>query len=144
MDGIKRNRVSIFLGGLMIAVAVVIDIVQWFFDLLVFGLVTAILTLAINSLISVGAWLLFYIWFRLHQVDFISPKRLLVLGGSAIGEIASLGILPAWSLGIGALVFMTWAEDRIYNTTGKNISVTGTLKAASGRVGGGPPPLPRG
>ncbi len=129
-------RISPFEAGFMVAVAVIIDVIQWVVTLFVFGVVTAFITGVVNTLINVCTWLLFYFWFKLKGISFVGPRQLLTMLGMGATEFASSGIFPSWSIGVWLLVSMTYAEDTAKKVTGKDISITSKLAMASGRPSG--------
>jgi len=122
--------------GMMVFVAVVIDVIQWVMALFVIGIITSIITIVVNTLINAGAWLLFYYWFKLSKVSFVGPRQLLTMLGMGTGEVASAGIFPAWTIGVGLLVWMTYTEDMVKKETGKDIAITSKLAMASGKPAG--------
>lgn len=69
----------------MFAVAVFFDITQW---LLAF--------IFMDWLVSIFAYLTFFLWFKLKGISFMKPKRLIVAGTSFFLEIMPLvAALPA-------------------------------------------------
>lgn len=104
-QGKKRERIKMWMGICMIIVALCVDGVQTVLTLLGIGLV-------LGPIISVIAYFAFWIWFLILGVSFTkNPKKLGVMGGAAIIEFF-LSFLPAFTLGIATVVFMTIAEDK--------------------------------
>ncbi|MCR4279209.1 MAG: hypothetical protein NUV78_00530 [Candidatus Zambryskibacteria bacterium] len=50
------------------------------------------------------AGLTFYVWFRMHGISFMKPKRLAAFGGTALIElIPFLSVIPAWTFAVAYL-----------------------------------------
>ena len=78
---------------LMICVAVFFDLLQW---LLFF--------IAMDWLAGIFAGLTFFVWFRMHGISFMKPKRLLTFGGAAISELIPFwASIPAWTAAVAYL-----------------------------------------
>lgn len=92
----------------MVSVALAYDGIQALFDLLhLIPVVGNIIAAIITALISVAAWLTFYIWLKMHGVHFNSAKRILTMGGGFFLELLPvLNMLPAWTLAV-VLIYMT-------------------------------------
>lgn len=110
----NEKKIGFFTILLMLGVAVVIDIVQFILALFVVGLV-------INRFISIFAFMLFFLWFLLNDVSFLSGKRWLSrtisFFGSAGGELVPVvGALPLWTIGI-------YLTIRSANSEGKSINI---------------------
>jgi len=101
----EKREITKITMGLMVVVALFYDIVQ-------IGLST--LPLAgwiISPLVSVFAFLTFYVWFKTYGRNFMTPKRALAMGGGAIIEmIPILNILPAWTMAVLFLIGLEKAE----------------------------------
>lgn len=70
----------------MISVAFFYDVLQWFLDFVLMG-----------WLVTVFAFLTFYLWFKMHGLSFATPKRASILGvGVIIDLIPIIGAL-AWT-----------------------------------------------
>lgn len=126
-DTEKRQRISSVQGTFMLAVAGVIDGVQFLLNFIPFvGWIAA-------SLISIFAWLTFFTWFKLNGVNFLSGKttvlKIASLFGVSILEIFPIiNDFPAWIAYIVIMIFIVKAEDTIFNKTGKNIEIRKILK----------------
>lgn len=69
----------------------------------------------INALISVVAFMTFYMWFRTKGIKFTSPRKMMALPAGFLFElIPYLNILPGWTVA----VFMTTAVDKIEKVVG--------------------------
>ena len=150
-------RINPLTAGLMVAIAVVVDGVQAAIHLIDVGIITVVLSVSVDWLIGIGAWMLFYFWFKLHGVSFVGPRQLITLIGAGTADLASGGIFPAWVVGVLILIAMTNAEDVIEKVTGKKVDITGKAAMASGRMssasgaagaakvarGMKPPPIPQ-
>ncbi len=96
-------KISNFEAGLMIAVALIIDIVQFLLDLILIGFI-------LDPIISVFAYLMFWFWFKLRGVSFSNPKRAAIGGISFLLElIPGLDMLPALTVG----VVMTYLSTKV-------------------------------
>ncbi|MEY4602310.1 MAG: hypothetical protein RL292_251 [Candidatus Parcubacteria bacterium] len=81
---------------LMLVTAGIIDAVQAFLLLFAIGAV-------LNTFISIFMVFVFFLWFMMHGVSFVSPKRLMGMGGGFLVElIPVLDALPAWT---GAVLY---------------------------------------
>ena len=78
---------------LMIAVALFFDALQ------------ALLTfIFMGWLAGIFAGLTFYLWFKIHGISFMKPKRLMAFGGASLIEIIPfLSALPAWTFAVSYL-----------------------------------------
>lgn len=82
----------------MVSVALFYDAVQGIINLI------PILGQILSGLISMFAFLTFYLWFKLKGLNFVTPKRAAYLGGGLLIElIPILNILPAWTLAVTLL-----------------------------------------
>lgn len=87
----------------------------------------------VDILISVWAWLTFYVWFKIRGVSFINPKRFAVLNGGALIEmIPIVNSLPAWTLAVFLLIGITRAEELLAKIPGGR-----KIAAVARRAGGG-------
>ena len=76
-------RISVFISGLMIAVAGIYDGAQALVEIVTFGL----LGWLINPLIDLWAFMTFFTWFSLKGVSFVRPSKALTLGGATFIEM---------------------------------------------------------
>jgi hypothetical protein len=107
-------------------VALFIDILQAILTLYAIGV-------ALAPVITVGATFLFWLWFNILGVSFITnPKRLATFAIESVGElIPVLGALPLWTVGTIITIVITRSEDK-GGIIGKVTSVAGnTLKKAA-------------
>lgn len=94
---------------LMLVTAGIIDAVQAFLLLFAIGAV-------LNTFISIFMVFVFFLWFMMHGVSFVSPKRLMGMGGGFLVElIPVLDALPAWT----AAVWYTISTTKILETVEK-------------------------
>jgi len=103
----KRERIKKWMAACIIIIAGCVDAAQ--------ALLTAVAIGAVLSpVMSAVAWFVFWVWFMILGVSFVSnPKKLLAMGGAGILEIIPiLGALPAFTAGVSATVFITMAEDK--------------------------------
>jgi len=103
----KKERIKTWMAVAMIIVALCVDGAQALLILLGIGL-------ALGTIITVVAYLVFWIWFMLLGVSFAAnPKKLLTVGIGGIGEALPIfNFLPAFTAMIATVVFMTKAEDK--------------------------------
>jgi ABC-type proline/glycine betaine transport system permease subunit len=71
---------------LMVSVAFFFDVLQWLLDFIF-----------MSWLVTIFAWLTFYVWFKMRGISFATPKRASVLGvGTIVDLIPIVGAL-AWT-----------------------------------------------
>lgn len=105
--------------GVIIILALIIDGIQWFLDLILIGIV-------LNYIVDVYAWLTFYVLFKRWGYSMWGAKKgervLLSLAGSLGLEVVSLGALPAWT---------AWAIYTVFSEFAKNTAekIPGVSKA---------------
>ena len=106
----KNGKIDNITAVLMIGVALLIDSIQ--LVLTIFGI-----GLFINWLISILAWLTFFLWFVLNGVSFMKkPKLFFTLSGGGLVEtipILPLSALPGWTATIITIIFMTKVKSKI-------------------------------
>lgn len=95
MNGSNLSDSSIFL---LIFTALLIDAFQAVIGWIpIFGNTLA-------DLVSIAAFLIFFVWFKFYGISMITPKRLSALvAGSVIEMIPFVNILPAWT---GVVVYL--------------------------------------
>lgn len=121
----------------MVAVALLFDGLQAAANLLHgIPLVGNLSAIAITGLISVWAWLTFYVWFKLNGISFVSPKRALALNGGFLLEIIPvLNALPAWTAAVVIIFLSTRAEELLEKVPGGS-KIAGAALKAGGAPGG--------
>ena len=84
--GLKNHTII-----LMVAVALFFDALQWLLGFIFMG-----------WLVSIFAWLTFYVWFKINGISFMKPKRFITFGGSFIIELIPVvgDVLPTWTAAI--------------------------------------------
>lgn len=106
----KEQRIKVWMGLLMIAAALTLDVIETMLDLGVVGWV-------LSPLLSAGAGFGFWLWFQILGVSYSSSsKRFVVMGFTSLAEvIPALDTIPIlsffWTVGVLATVLITWAED---------------------------------
>lgn len=91
----------------MVIVALFFDAIQW---LLAFILM--------DWIVSIYAFLTFYIWFKIKGMSFMRPKRILTMGGSLIVELVPiLSTLPTWTFAVVVLVADMKAKEVLSSPT---------------------------
>ena len=95
----------------MIGVAVVYDLAQAGITLLhgipVIGTAFALFG---GFLITIWAWLTFYVWFKMQGVSFLNPKRFGIMAVCGIAD-AIVSALPAWVAAVALVIATTRAEE---------------------------------
>ena len=105
-DGEEKSKISRATGVLMIAIAAVIDFVQF---LLTF---VPIVGWVASSLLSICTWLLFGIWFSHLHVSLFNPERILGTGGAMLGEaLPFFNGFPWWTFRIAVAVKYEWLKE---------------------------------
>ncbi|MBU1046334.1 hypothetical protein KKH36_00965 [Patescibacteria group bacterium] len=101
----NKGKIDNITGILMISTALFIDGFQFLLLILLIGPF-------VNWMISILAFMTFWLWFTLKGVKFIrNPKNFFTLSGGTLVEIIPiLGSLPAWTLTITSLVLMNKLE----------------------------------
>jgi|GEM_PF-6589739 len=102
-----RSRISFVTAFFLIATAVTFDLIG--------GL--AAFVPGLGTVVAVFAYILFFLWFALLGVQFMSGKKALQkLGTMAVGFIVEalpfLGALPALTMSVILIVLITYAEDK--------------------------------
>lgn len=107
----KERKIGNAQAAMMITVAIMIDLLQFVFGLLLIGVI-------LNYFISFMAFLIFWFWFILNGISFTRSMKEFRIGitffGTAFGEIAPipfLNVLPIWTLGIIAVMAMTRVKE---------------------------------
>lgn len=103
----QQERISNITAVFMIAVALLFDGVQAFFEWILIGFV-------VNWLINILAWLTFFVWFKFKSVSFMNLKRSAIFNGGFFLELIPLvAELPLWTATIVTMVMMVKLEDKI-------------------------------
>lgn len=107
----KRNRISREKAGFMIGVAC-------FYDAFQFLLTTTFIGAFFTPLISVIAWLHFWLWFKLNGVSWSDSLRKIVLafGVMLFESFPFLSAIPTWTISASLMVFIVRLEDRKFNS----------------------------
>lgn len=86
---------------LMLVTAGITDAVQAFLLLFAIGAV-------LNTFISIFMICVFFLWFLMHGVSFITPKRFgAMFGGSVIEVVPALNAIPTWLATVGYIIATT-------------------------------------
>lgn len=110
----KRNRVKKSDVMLMVGVALLFDGIQALF------LLIPLLGWILSSLLSIFAWLTFYLWSSIKGWGLSdSAKQFLVQWAIPFVEVIPvLNALPTWTLKVVLQISFLKAEDAIYNASG--------------------------
>ena len=96
-----------------IALAVLVDIIVLLIDLTAVGAI-------VTPVISVIAWLTFYLLFKRRGVHFNSPKRVLSMGGGFLIELLPIiNILPGWTVAVILVIGTTKLPAHLGGTGGR-------------------------
>jgi hypothetical protein len=136
------------MAGFLIATAVVIDSAQWLVGLLSIGIITAVIVWIVNGFVNLIAWLGFYFWFEWLGVSFVSPKKVLTLAGTVVGDTIAGGYLPAWILCVLFILYFEKIENLVARVPGgdKALKAAAAVKMAKKPpvLPTGPTPMPKG
>lgn len=107
-DSSVEYRINGFHAGSLIAIAGLVDFLQF-----IFGLIP-VLGIVIVSLLSVLVASIFSFWLSYLKVEvWGSFSKFGVQLGTFIAEIIPIvGVLPVWTMGIGALLLLVRLEDQ--------------------------------
>ena len=83
--------------------------------------------------LTIWAWLTFYIWFKVHGVSFMQPKRFAIVGIAGLADTI-VSALPAWIAAVVLLILTTRAEELLEKVPGGS-KVAGAMRAAEGKPG---------
>ncbi len=107
----KKHQIPNIMGGVMIGVAAVYDLLQAGINLL-HGIpaVGTVMALFGGFLITIWAWLTFYVWFKMQGVSFLNPKRFGIMAVCGLAD-AIVSALPAWIAAVALIIATTRAEE---------------------------------
>lgn len=107
-QGLQKTTIA-----LMIGTALFFDVLQW---LMAF--------LFMDWVVGIFAGLTFYLWFKIHGISFMKPKRLFAFWGA--GLIESIPVIstfiswiPAWTLAVIVLSLDAKAKEKIAQVVSK-------------------------
>lgn len=83
--------------------------------------------------LTIWAWLTFYLWFKLHGVSFMQPKRFAIMGISGLADTI-MSVLPAWTVAVLLLIATTRAEELLEKVPGGK-KLAKVAQAAGGKPG---------
>jgi len=112
----NKKKIDNIDATLMIGTALLIDGTQAFLTLILIGPF-------VNWLISIFAWMTFFLWFMLKGIKFTkNPKKIFTfMGGSLMEIIPIVASLPAWTATITTIIFMERAENKLKSSLGKQL-----------------------
>lgn len=107
MDQEHRQRIKWWMAGCLVCTAILVDIIQALLTLVAIGVV-------LSPIITVGATFLFWIWYMMLGVSFMTnPKRLATFAAESLGElIPAADALPLWTIGTIMTIIITRSEDK--------------------------------
>jgi hypothetical protein len=112
----KRDRLGTFQAVLLNATAIIIDALQLVLGLMIIGFV-------LNTLITVMAWLSYFLWYKLLDISFIDAglrKAVLFMGTGLIEVIPFINGIPTWTLSVILMILIVRHEDARYNKERKD------------------------
>jgi hypothetical protein len=85
----------------------------------------------LSSFFSIFAFLTFFLWFKMHGIKMMTPKRLASLAGGTFVELVPyLNLLPAWT---GVVVYLI-GSTKIKEMTAKHPTLAKGAIAAGGKI----------
>ncbi|MEK7601881.1 MAG: hypothetical protein AAB472_00095 [Patescibacteria group bacterium] len=122
-----RQRISGLSAILLVSLAGITDIIQFFADLTGFG---AIVAMMLGATVEIGL----LVWFRLLGIQYFNKNVLLkfgtILATSVITFIPFLDMLPELTLGTIVLIMITRYEDSAKNAKGTGSHLAGKTLGA--------------
>lgn len=114
--------------GLKSTTVVLMIVVALFFDAL-----QALFTpLFLGWAVGIFAGLTFWLWFKMHDISFMKPKRFMAFSGSAIVEVIPfLSAIPAWTFAVAYLALSSKLQEVV---PGKNITKLNVGNIVKNRV----------
>lgn len=116
----KKERIPLWIAGALITLAFCLDLTEMVLEWLAIGV------FGFSTLLSICGTVIFWIWFKMLDVDFgASPKKFITMASSStLGSIPGLHSIGgfAWTVGTIVIITMTRAEDK-GGTLGKMASV---------------------
>jgi hypothetical protein len=113
--------------GLMIGTAIFYDITQW---LLAF--------IFMDWLVGFFAFMTFYVWFKMHGISFMKPKRFATMSMAGLIEVIPfLSAIPAWTLAVTILALDAKIKASLSSGKGdptKAINIVNKLKESGGKM----------
>ncbi|MEA2112713.1 MAG: hypothetical protein U9P50_01945 [Patescibacteria group bacterium] len=113
----EKQKIDNITAALMIGTAILIDSIQALLTMILIGPF-------VNWMISIFAWMTFFLWFILKGVRFTSnPKRVFTfLGGSLLEAVPIIATLPVWTAVISTTIFTMRAERKLKSSLGKPLA----------------------
>lgn len=110
----KDKEIKPVTGTFMIIVALLFDGIQAGINLI------PIVGQILSFLISIFAFLTFWVWFKMNGVSFAKPKRAGSMGvGFLVELIPVLNMLPAWTLAVFLIISDTKIKKVLSQTPGR-------------------------
>jgi len=112
----NKEKIDNITATMMISTAIIVDGIQAFLTIIFIGPF-------VNWLISIFAWMTFFLWFALKGIKFTNnPKRVFTfMGGSLLEIIPGIATLPAWTATITITILTIKAEKKVKNILGKQL-----------------------
>lgn len=91
------------------------------------------------DLFSIFIFLTFFLWFKMHGISMMTPKRFGAMAGAGFAEmIPYVNLLPAWT---GVVVYLI-GTTKIKELAGKHPALAKTAGAMAGRINESQPKAP--
>ncbi len=112
----NKEKIDNITATMMISTAILVDGIQAFLTLIFIGPF-------VNWLISIFAWMTFFLWFALKGIKFTNnPKRVFTfMGGSLLEIIPGIATLPAWTATITITILTIKSEEKVKKILGKQL-----------------------
>lgn len=111
-----KEKIDNITAAMMISTAILVDGIQILLTIIFIGPF-------VNWLISIFAFMTFFLWFMLKGVKFTSnPKRVFTfMGGSLMEVIPGIATLPAWTATIVITLLTIKTEEKVKKILGKQL-----------------------
>lgn len=134
----KPHTIPTITAVVMVAVASLYDMAQIGVNVLqglnaILPGLGVVLVYAFGIPLTIWAWLTFYLWFKLHGVSFMQPKRFAIMGLAGLADTI-MSALPAWIAAVVLLVLSTRAEELLEKVPGGE-KLAKVAQAAGGKPG---------
>lgn len=111
MEPQNKNRLGTAQAPLLLATALLVDTFQTMLGLVIVGAL-------FSPLITVLAWLSYFVWYKLLDIGFMDrgvQKLFIFFGAGLLEMIPYINIIPAWTTSVILMIFIVKHEDARYN-----------------------------